>query len=244
MSDRDQDPRRLLEVAVFTAAAFIAGGFIQRFLASELATDVTVKDAFSLWVLVPVLAQGAVGFLGLAWIVRDRFPAVVLWFSGMLGLAFASFLVLPFFGWSYYDRNPDITGLEGSMTDLAVLFGAQAALGLVTGLVMSGMMQVGAAAIFKKGLAYSVGFTLAEFAKGATFVAVALTAVYVPWLLPAGISVDVVWTIGDVVRDCLIGVTSALALGWALGRSVLPSGAAVYYELTEPAHRRTHAGAR
>ena len=123
--------------------------------------------------LVPVLLQGAVGFLGLAWLLRDRFPLVLLWVSGTLGWALASAVALLAVGWSFYQNQ--------------ALF----LVGLVTALLMASVLQVGAAAFLKLSVTFAVGFAAAWGVLIFGLAAVILFAQFGPaWLVPSGISMQ------------------------------------------------------
>jgi hypothetical protein len=244
MSNVDHGPRRLLDVAFFTAAAFIVGGFIQRFLVAELAPAGAAPHSLAPWVLAPVLMQGAVGYLGLAWILRDRFPLILLWTAGMLGLTTATLLVAIALPWSVDPAAAQPLLEQGDLGGIVALIVAPGVLGLVTGLVMSGIMQTGASATVKLGLVYSTGFFAAEVARIVAVIGFILVVVYASWLLPESITMGTLWTIGAVLRDFAVGAFAALGVAWALGRSTLPDGSTVHYVLTKPPSRRTPAAMR
>lgn len=227
MSNDNHGPRRLLDVTSITAAAFVAGGFLQRHLAAELAPAGTTPDAFEAWMLVPVLLQGAVGFLGLAWLLRDRFPLVLLWVSGTLGWALASAVALLAVGWSFYQNQ--------------ALF----LVGLVTALLMASVLQVGAAAFLKMSVTFAVGFAAAWGVLIFGLAAVILLVQLGPaWLVPSGISMQALTAAPAVFQDLVIGVTAALGVAWALGPAVTRDGSTVHYVVVPPSPLSVRAGAR
>lgn len=227
MRNDNYGPRRLLDVTSFTAATFVAGGFLQRYLAVELAPAGATFEAFEAWMLVPVLMQGAVGFLGLAWILRDRFPLVLLWVSGTLGWSLASAVALMAVGWSFYQNQ--------------TLF----LVGLVTALLMASVLQVGAAAFVKMSVTFAVGFAAAWGVLILGVAAVILLVQFGPgWLVASGISMQALAAAPTVTQDLIIGVTAALGVAWALGPAMTRDGSTVHYELVSPSPHSVRAGAR
>jgi hypothetical protein len=156
--------------------------------------------------LAPVLMQGAIGFLGLAWILRARHHQLLLWIAGMLGWTLASVLALVLVGWSFYESH--------------MLF----LLGLVTGLFLATTMRVDASATLKMGAIYTIGFAAAWAVFLAGLAAIVLLVEQGPaWLEPAGFSISALATIPAIAHDLILGATAAIGVVWAGSQSRLPN---------------------